>query len=106
MYVSYLSQSVIFLCGGVNYDFNVISNEAFLYRANNQEQIASGNNLMGVQFEKLALMRTKRYSHMGVIYNVGKLTYVFVCGGRTEGDIILQSCERYCVESSKFSVYL
>lgn len=43
---------------------------------------------------------------MGVIYNVGKLTYVFVCGGRTEGDIILQSCERYCVESSKFSVYL
>ena len=47
---------------------------------------------MGINFEKLALMKTKRYSHMGVYLRAGKLSYVFVFGGRTEGDTIIKKC--------------
>lgn len=41
---------------------------------------------MGTKFERLAAMKTRRYSHMGVNYKAGKLSYVYVFGGRTEND--------------------
>jgi hypothetical protein len=38
---------------------------------------------MGNKFDRLPLMKTRRYSHMGVYLKVGKLGYVYVLGGRT-----------------------
>ena len=55
---------------------------------------------MGINFEKLALMKRKRYSHMGVFLKAGKLSYVFVFGGRTENDEIIKTCEKYSFEES------
>lgn len=41
-----------------------------------------GNNLIGSKFDKLPFMSNKRYSHMGVVYSIGLLKYVYVFGGR------------------------
>lgn len=38
---------------------------------------------MGSKFDRLPYMKTKRYSHMGVYYRVGKLKYIYIFGGRT-----------------------
>ena len=48
-------------------------------------------------------MKSKRYSHMGAYYKVGKLSYVYVMGGRTENDQVLKSCERYSIQEGKWS---
>ena len=37
---------------------------------------------------------------MGVFLKAGKLSYVFVFGGRTENDEIIKTCERYSFEES------
>lgn len=57
-----------------------------------KKQRRIGNNLMGSKFERLAFMRSKRYSHMGVYFRMGKLGYVYVFGGRTENDETLSKC--------------
>jgi hypothetical protein len=38
---------------------------------------------MGNKFERLSLMKMKRYSHMGVYLKAGKLGYIYILGGRT-----------------------
>lgn len=48
-----------------------------------KKQRRIGNNLMGSKFERLSMMRNKRYSHMGVFLKAGKLGYVYIFGGRT-----------------------
>ena len=55
---------------------------------------------MGINFEKLALMKNKRYSHMGVFMRAGKMSYVFIMGGRTENDEIIKTCQKYSFEES------
>jgi len=32
MYATYIKHNKIFLCGGVNFDFDLVSNEAFIYK--------------------------------------------------------------------------
>ena len=92
MFATYINSSMIFLCGGANYDFDHVSNEAFLYKVNqdgqpllnkSRQKKRIGNNLMGTKFDKLAFMKNRRYSHMGVYLKIGKLGYIFVMGGRT-----------------------
>lgn len=83
----WLDAKKIFLCGGINFDFDFVSNEAFIYNTQAMELSGVknnklGNNLMGSKFEKLPFMATKRYSQMGVVYSVGLLKYVYVFGGR------------------------
>lgn len=48
-----------------------------------KKQRRIGNNLMGSKFDRLAFMKYRRYSHMGVHYKAGKLGYIYVFGGRT-----------------------
>jgi hypothetical protein len=59
-----------------------------------------GNNLMGSKFERLALMKTRRYSHMGVHYKAGKLSYIYVFGGRSDCDETMSKCEKYSIAES------
>lgn len=112
------NHGLVFLCGGVNFDFNYLSNEAFLYNPNTEtiQEHSSylqtntpskspqsrkrriGNNLMGARFERLSCMKTQRYSHMGVYFRTGKLKYIYILGGRTEGDITINKCEKYSFE--------
>ena len=33
---------------------------------------------------------------MGVFVRAGKLSYIYVMGGRTENDLIISKCEKYC----------
>lgn len=40
-------------------------------------------------------MNRKRYSHMGVYFPMGKLSYIYVFGGRGEDDETLTACEKY-----------
>lgn len=115
MLALYLNKNMIFLCGGVNYDFDNVSNEAFLYRVhqkseesaklpemgrNKKKEKGIGNNLMGINFEKLAPMRTRRFSHTGVYYQAGKLGYIYALGGRTDNDVIIKKCEKYSMAES------
>lgn len=100
MLATFIKYNTVFLCGGVNYGFDNVSNEAFLYYVKDdpvnlntpqkpdkgnsfKKQRRIGNNLMGSKFERLCCMKTKRYSHMGVFFRAGKLGYVYVFGGRT-----------------------
>ena len=95
MFATFITPDLIFLCGGANYDFDHVSNEAFFFKVNADHQNVQlsksrmkkekriGNNLMGNKFDKLAYMKNRRYSHMGVYLKVGKLGYVYVMGGRT-----------------------
>jgi hypothetical protein len=60
-----------------------------------------GYNLMGSKFERLALMKTKRYSHMGVHYRAGKLSYIYVFGGRALNDETMNKCEKFSISESR-----
>jgi hypothetical protein len=61
MFATYLSDERIFLCGGINADFEYVSDEAFVYEVRGGEKIAinrptsfvNNNNLLGLKFEKL-----------------------------------------------------
>jgi hypothetical protein len=116
MFSVFVKSTIIFLCGGVNYNFDNVSNEAFYYytKSDNLSSLNTpqkmerggktimkkrkvGENLMGSKFEKLALMKTKRYSHMGVFYKAGKLGYIYVFGGRSENDEAMTRCEKYSI---------
>lgn len=57
---------------------------------------------MGTRFEKLPFMHVRRYSHMGAVMSIEGLKYVFVFGGRTEGDQIIPQCEKYSVTERKW----
>lgn len=96
MFATYISSNTIFLCGGANYNFDHVSNEAFFFKINTENHHMAtpsksrvknerriGNNLMGSKFDRLSFMKNKRYSHMGVFLKVGKLGYIYVMGGRT-----------------------
>jgi hypothetical protein len=49
---------------------------------NGAERLSNAKtNLLGLKFEKLEYMNRKRYSHMGVFFPMGKLSYVYVFGG-------------------------
>lgn len=100
MLALWLDAEKIFLCGGVSYDFDNISSEAFLFDSRSEQMAGTkklGNNLMGTRFEKLPFMHVRRYSHMGVVMTIESLKYVFVFGGRTEGDQIIPHSEKYSV---------
>jgi hypothetical protein len=91
MFITFTSDETIFLCGGINYQFDYVSEEAFLFRVasiTNEEPQArrkkGANNLVGNKFEKLPWMKEKRYSHMGAFFKMGKLSYIYVFGGRGE----------------------
>ena len=97
MFATYVEAGQVFLCGGANYDFDHVSNEAFFFRVNQEQPSMLSksrlkkerrivNNLMGSKFDRLSFMKHRRYSHMGVHLKVGKLGYIFVMGGRTEND--------------------
>lgn len=105
MLALWLDHEKILLCGGVSYDFDHISSEAFLFDSRSDAPAGTkklGNNLMGTRFEKLPFMHVRRYSHMGVVMTIESLKYVFVFGGRTEGDQIIQACEKYSVTERKW----
>ena len=61
MFATYLNDEKIFLCGGINADFEYISDESFIYEIKNNEKIYlngansfwTKNNLLGLKFEKL-----------------------------------------------------
>jgi len=40
-------------------------------------------------------MNTKRYSHMGVYFSMGKLEFVYVFGGRGSDDETICDAEKY-----------
>lgn len=108
MFITFTSDETIFLSGGVNYQFDYVSEEAFLFRvasiANEEPQARrkkNCNNLVGNKFEKLNCMKHKRYSHMGAYFKINKLGYIFVFGGRGEDEELLTSCEQYSIEESK-----
>ena len=42
MFATYIKPKVIFLCGGVNFDFDNVSNEAFLYNADKKVEESNG----------------------------------------------------------------
>lgn len=93
MFATFIRSNTIFLCGGVNYEFEHVANEAFLYSTKEvsspskiRKERSIGNNLMGTRFERLALMKESRYSHMGVFMKAGKLGYIYVMGGRSKSD--------------------
>jgi hypothetical protein len=101
MFATFVKYNTIFLCGGINFNLDNVSSEAFYYytKYDNTTTVNTpskpdkavslkqkrkiGYNLMGTKFERLAMMKTRRYSHMGVHYKAGKLSYVYVLGGRT-----------------------
>lgn len=91
MFITFISDETIFLCGGVNAKFDYFSDEAFFFRvssiANEEPQsrrTKGGNSLMGNKFEKLPHMHHRRFSHMGAFFKTGKLGYIYVFGGRNE----------------------
>lgn len=60
MFATYLSDEKIFLCGGINADFEYVSDEAFVYQVKGSEKMSlnggllnNKNNLLGLKFEKL-----------------------------------------------------
>lgn len=102
MFTTFISPEAIFLCGGVNYNFDYVSEEAFLFRlasiTQNPPPRRKGYGLVGNKFEKLPCMKRKRFSHMGAHLRIDKLSYVLVFGGRDEDEELLNSCEQYSVE--------
>ena len=91
MFITFISDELIFLCGGVNFTFDYFSEEAFLFRVSSIESEQPqtrrkkyGNNLVGNKFEKLPCMKQKRYSHMGAFFKTGRLGYIYIFGGRDE----------------------
>lgn len=62
MFITFIEDETIFLCGGVNYEFDYVSEETFFYRVNKSEELqlnspaikrskrAIGNNLVGTKF--------------------------------------------------------
>lgn len=97
MFITFISDELIFLCGGVNYAFEYFSEEAFLFRVSSIDteqprRKKYGNNLVGNKFEKLPCMKQKRYSHMGAFFKTGRLGYIYIFGGRDEEDQLLDTC--------------
>ena len=103
MLALWLDRNRIFLCGGVSHDFDFVSSESFIFDTGVQKMGSHklGNNLMGSRFDKLPFMSSKRYSHMGVVYSVGLLTYIYVFGGRGSNDELMPECEKYSIVESK-----
>ena len=44
MFATYAFKDTIFLCGGVNFDFDNVSNEAFIYKTNKKVEESNGKS--------------------------------------------------------------
>jgi hypothetical protein len=43
-------------------------------------------------------MNRKRYSHIGAYFQIGKLGYIYVFGGRDENHETMVHCEKYSIQ--------